>query len=189
MNEENKPDKRTGRGRETLFRVTVRHQVDLIQIADNKANMIITINALVISSMIAATGYGMVTGTLSNYGATLIIPIAFVLVSCLTSLVAAILAARPRLIRSNGSQGPVVKTSLFFFEEIARHTQAEYVGKIKQLLQAEDEIYENLAIDIYNQGRVLKRKYRLLVRAYQILMFGFIFSVMVFLGFLLSHLA
>lgn len=189
MNELQKPDKRAGRGRDTLFRVTVRHQTDLIQIADNKANMIITVNALVISSVIAAIGYGVAAGRLMDYGAMIILPVAMVLLSCLSSLVVAILAARPRLIRS--APGTAVmpgKASLFFFEEIARHSQAEYVAKIKGMIAHEEEIYDNLAIDIYNQGRVLKRKYRLLVRAYQILMFGFIFTVGAFLLFLVAQL-
>lgn len=189
MNDPQKPDKRAGRGRDTLFRVTVRHQTDLIQIADNKANMIITVNALIISSMIAAIGYGVAAGRLMDYGAMLILPIALVLLVCLSSLVVAILAARPRLIRSTASPSAVPgKASLFFFEEIARHSQADYVARIKGMMAHEEEIYENLAIDIYNQGRVLKRKYRLLVRAYQILMFGFIFTVGAFLLFLLAQL-
>lgn len=185
--EPQKTDKRAGRGRDTLFRVTVRHQTDLIQIADNKANMIITINALIISSMIAAIGYGVVAGRLVEYGAMIILPVAMVLLTCLSSLVVAILAARPRLIRSSSQTSTPGKASLFFFEEIARHSQADYVKKIKHMIANEAEIYDNLAIDIYNQGRVLKRKYRLLVRAYQILMFGFIFTVSVFLVFLIAQ--
>lgn len=187
MNESTSKDKRPGRGRDTLFRITVRHQTDLIQIADNKANMIITINALIISSMIAVIGYGMVAGRLQEH-ALLILPIAMILLFCLGSLVVAVLAARPRLIRSESLASSPGRASLFFFEEIARHSQAEYVAKIKGMIANEEDIYDNLAIDIYNQGRVLKRKYRLLVRAYQILMFGFIFTVGVFLLFLLAQL-
>lgn len=187
MNEASKPEKRPGRGRETLFRVTVRHQVDLIQIADNKANMIITINALVISAIFTVIGSSLISGSLSGFGVRLLVPITFVLLSCLGSLVLAILAARPKIIRSSGDTGNGEKTSLFFFEEIARHSQAEYIERIKGVLARDFDIYENLIIDIHNQGRVLRRKYHLLVWAYQTLMLGFIFSVLVFLGFLLIH--
>ena len=41
-----------------------------------------------------------------------------------------------------------------------------------------------MTIDLYNQGLVLKRKYNLLVYAYQVFMFGFILSVLIFLVFL-----
>src|SRR5690606_17202047 len=98
MSDETVTTRKPGRGRETLFRITVRHQIDLIQIADYKANMIITINALVISSIIAAIGYGVVSGTLRDFGLSLLLPISMVLLFCLSSLVMAILAARPKLI-------------------------------------------------------------------------------------------
>ena len=38
-----------------------------------------------------------------------------------------------------------------------------------------------MTIDIYYQGLILKRKYNLLVFAYQILMWGFVVSVLIFL--------
>ena len=188
MSESPNREKRPGRGRETLFRVTIRQQVDLIQIADNKANMIITINALVISAIFTVVGSSLISGHLSGFGIGLLFPIALVLLSCLASLVLAILAARPKIIRMSDRAGSSEKMSLFFFEEIARHSQAEYVERIKGMLARDFDIYENLVIDIHNQGRVLRRKYHLLTWAYQILMFGFIFSVLVFLAFMLVRL-
>jgi len=53
--------------------------------------------------------------------------------------------------------------------------------KMKELLAAGDEMYEHMTIDIYYQGLILKRKYNLLVFAYQILMWGFVVSVLIFL--------
>ena len=52
---------------------------------------------------------------------------------------------------------------------------------MKELLAAGDEMYEHMTIDIYYQGLILKRKYNLLVFAYQILMWGFVVSVLIFL--------
>ncbi len=45
-----------GRGKDTLFRVTVRNQIDQISIADNKANMIISINTIIITGKVARNG-------------------------------------------------------------------------------------------------------------------------------------
>ena len=50
-----------GRGKETLFRVTFRNQINHIQIADNKANMIITINSLIITVLIGLSGYSSIS--------------------------------------------------------------------------------------------------------------------------------
>jgi Zn/Cd-binding protein ZinT len=44
--------KKTTQGVQTLFRVTYRTQVNLIRIADNKANMIMGINAMIITVLV-----------------------------------------------------------------------------------------------------------------------------------------
>ena len=56
---------------------------------------------------------------------------------------------------------------------------------MKSLLNSSEEMYEHMTIDLHNQGLILKRKYNLLVYAYQVLMYGFVFSVFIFLGMLL----
>jgi len=184
MEEELIKPKKEGRGKETLFRVTYNHQSKLIQIADYKANMIITVSAMVISAIVAVIGYGTVSGTIQSYGTTFIIPISIMILSSLVSLVFAIQAARPKLIKAHKPGTTGHKSSLLFFGVIASYSQAEYLMKMKELLAAGDEMYEHMTTDIYFQGLILKRKYNLLVFAYQILMYGFVISVLFFLGLL-----
>ncbi len=43
---------------QTFYRVTFKNNIGLLHIADNKANMLISINTLVISAIIAISGYG-----------------------------------------------------------------------------------------------------------------------------------
>jgi hypothetical protein len=183
---EQKPpkQKRNTRGRETLFRSTYQNQSNLIQMADNKANIIISINTMIISSIIAITGYGAVAGKIETYDARVILPIVLIILSCLTSVIFAIQAARPKLIRAKKIGGEMQKSSLLFFGVIAQHTQENYLKEMRKLLDSGQELYEHMTIDLYNQGLILKRKYNLLVYAYQVFMFGFVFSVLVFLGFL-----
>jgi hypothetical protein len=57
----------------------------------------------------------------------------------------------------------------------------EYLDEMDDLLKSREMIYKNMTIDIYNQGKVLKRKYHLLSIAYLIFMYGFVFSVLTFL--------
>lgn len=175
----------SNRSKETLFQVANQNQVSHIQIADNKANMIISINTMIISSIIAITGYGAVSDKIEYGKASIIIPIALIILTCLASAILAVLAARPKLVRGNNFEDlSVAKSSLLFFGRIARYSQEDYVNKIENLLISENEIYKNLAMDMYNQGLILKRKYFLLGYAYQVFMIGFILSVMVFLIFL-----
>jgi hypothetical protein len=177
-------NKKAERGRETLFRATYQNQSGLIQMADNKANIIISINTMIISSIIAITGYGAVAGKIDSYGPQMLIPIVLIILSCLISVIFAIQAARPKLIKAKNIGGTMQKSSLLFFGVIASYTQQQYLEEIKKLLESGNDLYEHMTIDLYNQGLILKRKYNLLVYAYQVFMFGFIFSVLVFLGFL-----
>jgi hypothetical protein len=176
--------KKADRGRETLFRATYQNQSNLIQMADNKANIIISINTMIISSIIAITGYGAVAGKLNTYENQVIIPIVLIILSCLVSVIFAIQAARPKLIKAKPEGGEMQKSSLLFFGVIASYSQQSYLDEVKNLLNSENDLYEHMTIDLYNQGLILKRKYNLLVYAYQVFMFGFIFSVLVFLLFL-----
>ena len=173
------------RGRETLFRVSYQHQSKLIQIADYKANMNISLSTMIISGIIAITGYGAVAGKIDDFSSMLFIPIAGIVLSCLLSLIFAIQAARPKLIMNANTQSPGKKSSLLFFGVIAGYSQEEYLQKMQTLLSSEAEVYEHMTIDLYNQGRILKRKYNLLLYSYQILMFGFVINVLLFLGLLL----
>jgi hypothetical protein len=185
--EQNEPRaKDVQRARETLFRVIYQHQSKLIQIADYKANMNISLGAMIISAIIAIIGYGSVSGKIDNYSSVLLIPIAIVVFSCLLSLIFSIQAARPKLIQNNPAGESAQKSSLLFFGVIANFSQQEYIEKMKTLLSSESEIFENMTIDLHNQGVILKRKYNLLRHSYQILMYGFILSVLIFIGILLS---
>lgn len=49
IKEKSEDTKKSGRERETVFRTTYRIQSNRIQIADNKANLIIGINTIIVS--------------------------------------------------------------------------------------------------------------------------------------------
>ncbi len=178
------PPKNSKRGRETLFRATYQNQSNLIQMADNKANIIISINTMIISSIIAISSYGAVAGKIDSYGVDAVAPIVMILLSCLVSVIFAIQAARPKLIKPKVVEGAMQRTSLLFFGVIAGYSQKAYLEEMDRLLNSGNELYEHMTIDLYNQGLVLKRKYNLLVYAYQVFMFGLILSVLIFLVFL-----
>jgi hypothetical protein len=185
--DQNEPKtKQAERGRETLFRVSYQHQSKLIQIADYKANMNISLSTMIISGIIAITGYGAVAGKIDDFSSTLFIPVAGIMLSCLVSLVFAIQAARPKLIMNMNTTDPSQKSSLLFFGVIASYTQPAYLEKMKTLLTSENELYEHMTIDLYNQGKILKRKYNLLLYSYQVLMYGFVINVILFLALLIA---
>ena len=180
MDEKIPKSKEATRGKETLFRVSYQHQSKLIQIADYKANMNISLCTMVISAIIAIIGYGVVSGKISDFNSIMIIPVALIILSCLLSLIFAIQAARPKLLKIRETKDASQKSSLLFFGVIAGYSQQDYLERMKNLLSSDHDMYEHMTIDLHNQAIILKRKYDLLLYSYQILMYGFIISVLVF---------
>ena len=170
-----------GRGKETLFRVTYRNQVNLIAIADNKANMIISLNVVMISLIIAVFGSGItIQGQPFMEKMILVIPFTLLMFTCLISGIFAILSAKPHIIKSpEGINNP--KLSLLFFGNFFNKKMDQYLEDMSELLSSRKAIYEHLTIDIYNQGKVLHRKYRLLNISYWNLMTGIIATVLAYL--------
>lgn len=179
---ETEKNPKSNKERETLFRVTYRNQTSLRQIVDNKANMVISINTLIISSIIAISGYGIVSDKMELYLENLI-PISIIVVSCLASAIFAILAANPKFVKPDIKKLEE-KQSLLFFGEIADHSQEEYLHKMEDLLASRNEIYKNMIIDLHCQGIILKYKFNYISYAYKILMLGFGLGVIFFLAFL-----
>jgi len=180
-----KDKKSGGRGKETLFRVTYSNQISLIKIADNKAHLIISINSIIITVIFAVTGLkqGIDKTSIDLVDSQLVIPILMILLTSLLSITFAIRAAMP-YVRKPGRKPKTTsaaKSSLLFFANISSRTLDDYLGEMKKLLKSGKSIRENMTIDIYNQAKVLSRKYDMLNVAYQIFMYGFIISVLLFI--------
>ena len=129
------------------------------------------------------SGYGaLAEGALFN-NKGIIIPVSLIILTCLFSVVFAIQAARPKIIKSKKPDTIQDKkeSSLLFFGYISNKTLKDYMDEMDELIRSRESIYQNMVVDIYNQGKVLNRKYKLLSIAYLIFMYGFIFSVLTFL--------
>lgn len=175
--------KASSRGIQTLFRSTFRTQINLIQIADNKANMIIGINAMIITVLMGIISTGIIFSVEnSDRNTVFMIPIVLIILTSLITAVLAIRAAKPRMMKAknikNESPG---KTSLLFFGNIWNMSTQEYITRMEKLMTSPEEIYQNMMIDIHNQAKVLQRKYELLRTAYIVFMIGFTISIIAFL--------
>ena len=177
--QELKSNKYRGRGRDTLFRVTVRNQIDQISIADNKANMIISINTIIVSLVIAILGSGIgFQGEPFLRYTQIMLPLTTLMVACMISAVFAILSARPRIINSSLKDG---KGSILFFGNFKDMDIDEYLEKMEKMLCSNGAIYRNLIIDMYSYGQILSRKYKLLWLAYTFFLVGMVLCVVTYL--------
>ena len=174
---EQKPD----RGIETMFRSTYRVHISLSSIADNKANILLSVNAILISIIISQFG------KFSN--TYIIISIFIMLLVCLSTIVFAILSTRPKVNSGIFTREDILqkRTNLLFFGNFHRMDLGEYKWGINEMMKDSDYLYGSMATDIYFLGKVLAKKFRLLRIAYNIFMYGIIASVIAFgVSYLLS---
>ena len=161
-----------------MFRTAYRTHVDLTSLADNKANIMISINGLIIPITLVAQKNFIDLSTL------LIIPSSVLVTTCLVSIVYAALSARPRI-----NANPVTRTSILankanilFFGNFAHLTESEFLDGMTSMMEDVDNIYLSMMRDIYGMGKVLARKFELLKRAYTVFMVGLIISMVLFLA-------
>ncbi len=168
----------SARGIETMFRTSYRTHLDLSSLADNKANIMISINGIIISILVASIYPRVAENRL------LLLPAAVLLLACLLSLVYAVLSARPRVTSSVVTLDDVIKdrANILFFGTFVNMEEEEYFQGMQELIRNPDRAYGNMIRDIYGLGRVLEKKYRLLRASYNVFMLGLVLGVTLFLG-------
>ncbi len=165
------------RGIETMFRLTSTNHLDLSAMADTKANIMISVNSIILSVIVSV-----LLRRLEEYP-HLIIPSIILIVVCLTTIVFAILATRPNISKGTFTDDDIYnkRTNLLFFGNFHRMGMEKYEWAMKEMMQDADYLYSSLIRDIYLLGVVLGKKYRLLRISYTIFMFGFVISVLSFM--------
>ena len=167
----------SSRGVETMFRTSYRTHVDLSHLADNKANIMISINGIIISILIASIAPKI------DANPWLLVPTAVLLIGCVVSMVYSILAARPRVTSRVVDMEKVRsdEANILFFGNFISLEEEEYVEGMKEIIQQTDRLYTNMIRDLYGLGQVLDKKFRLLRTAYNLFMASLILGVLSFL--------
>jgi predicted metal-dependent HD superfamily phosphohydrolase len=167
---------RPERGIETMFRISSGNHQRLSDMADNKAHIMITTTSIILSVLLSV-----LLRKLED-NPNLVIPTMLLLVICVVTLVFSILATRPNLPDGTFTQQDIdeQKVNLLFFGNFYRMSYEEYSGAMHAMMEDSDFLYGSLIKDVYSQGVVLSRKYRLLRTAYDVFMFGIIVSVLAF---------
>lgn len=182
-----KTGKELGRGVDTLYRITLRNHLELSNIADGKANMIISINTLVLSILITAgtAGFSFNSETLLA-NITYILPILLLMLSSLIAIIYAVLSAMPNVSGKSFDEDDIAqhKVSLLFFGNFLKLHKQRFVEHLRELKKDQNLLYDDLSRDLYNLGNVLDKKYRLLTISYRVFVGGLVVSFLLFLGFL-----
>jgi Family of unknown function (DUF5706) len=160
-------------GLQTLFGVSGRNQLELISIADNKANMITAICVALIFLIICLFGYASATdGFTIMDRVEYVLPLGILLAFSCVSAICAIMALKPKIIHTK-KEG----RSALFFNNYYRKTLAEYKTDMYVVMSSRERIYDHMLTDMYYNGLVLQRKYALLGYAYTIFLLAIVCSI------------
>jgi predicted metal-dependent HD superfamily phosphohydrolase len=164
------------KGIQTMLRLTSDNSLKLSDMADRKASILISVNSIIISVIISVLVRRLEVDTY------LTIPTILFLISSVSTVVVAILATRPKINEGKFTEQDVInkKTNLLFFGNFHKVPFEEYDNAMRKMMGDSDYLYGSLIKDIYMQGAVLGKKYRLTRLAYNIFMIGIIASVLAF---------
>ena len=156
--------KRSDRRRsvDTMFRVTYQNHVALSQLADGKANTLISINGLIVSIVMAVVTprFGSLTWMLA--------PTLVLAAGCIVSLVFAVVGSRPRLNRTPVSLEQVRNNdgNILFFGQFARLPLPDFQDAMNALCAEPRLLRAQLVRQLHSMGLALECKYRNLHAAY-----------------------
>jgi len=163
---------------QTLFRTTLRNHIKLSDIADTKANILLSVNAIIISLALAN-----IIPKLDNpSNEHLMIPTLILICFSVAAIILSILSTRPNVTSGEFTKEQVENrdVNILFFGNFHKMKFKDYLWGVEEILKDKDYVYEALIKDLYLLGKVLERKYRLLRLTYNIFMLGIIISVISF---------
>jgi predicted metal-dependent HD superfamily phosphohydrolase len=168
----------------TVFRIMAQNQGNLSQMADTKSNILISVNAIILSFVI---------GTMFDKFLTdpyLQLPVSLLVLVCVLAIVFSILATRPNVSSGTFTKEDIAnkKTNLLFFGNFHKMGLTDYDWGMTEMLNDKNYLYSSMIKDNYFLGVVLAKKYRYLRIAYNIFMYGLIVAMIAFvIAFLLPE--
>ncbi len=170
---------RPEKGIETMFRITSGNNQRLSDMADNKAHILITVNAIILSAIIS-----LVLRRLED-NQFLVVPSLSLLIICLATMILSILATRPKIASGVFTQQELddKRANLLYFGNFYKIDCLTYTESMFRVMNDSRMLYTMLIRDVHGQGMVLGKKYKLLRSAYNIFMYGIIITVLTFISF------
>jgi predicted metal-dependent HD superfamily phosphohydrolase len=164
------------RGIETMFRNVMRTHVSFSAMADNKANIMISVNTLLLTAIVAILMRKL------DSNPHLILPTAIITLVSLTTLIYAVLVTRPVVTAGTFTTEDIQqkKTNLLFFGNFYNMNLKDFEYGMLEMMNDRNYLYGNMIKDFYYLGQVLGKKYKYLRICYSIFMYGLIISILAF---------
>ncbi len=171
-----KKKKKSGISKQTIniIRTTQRNNIDLTAIADNKANVLLSLNAIIIAALIPIV----IANLDIIFAKMFIIPLMVMAVTSFITIYLAAAVLKPSnfdQMRSN--EDPIEESSPFFFGNFYEMEAEEYFEFIKSSLSDPKDLKTHLAQDLYYIGKRLGEKMSFVRRAYNIFTVGILLTL------------
>ncbi|TXD97079.1 DUF3616 domain-containing protein [Psychrobacter frigidicola] len=188
----------TSKAVETMFRNALRTELDLIALAATKANIMISMNGIIISALMISGAFIFVSS------ASFLIPAAMFMFTAAASIFFAILAASPEkahyftgfsnwfkafikrdanfrdfrgfLARANRSSDG--KVNLLINKDRMQLSREEYWERMQIMMRDRDETYHSMSDQLYWLGQIAARNGKMLNISYSIFRWGMLASVL-----------
>lgn len=170
--------KRADKSVDTMFKITITNHIRLSEIADSKANILLSVNAIIISIALSS----LIPKLESPSNNHLIQPTFVLLGFSVLSIIFAIFSTKPKVTTGAFTRKDIneKKVNLLFFGNFFKMPYEEFEWAMKEMMKDKDYLQSAMTKDLYYLGLVLERKYKLLRITYNIFMVGIIASVIMF---------
>jgi len=153
-----------------IIRTALRNNIEMINVADNKANTLLTLNALMVTFLLplATANVDFVVES------RLAIPLAIMILTSLITIFMAVIVLKPgdfSVIRDEKvEQGQ--NYSPFFFGNIFTMRRSEFLPYMRQSLENPNDFREYLADDLFYTGKRLGKKMTIIKIAFNVFITG-----------------
>ncbi|MFT5169192.1 MAG: hypothetical protein ACI8P3_004440 [Saprospiraceae bacterium] len=158
-----------------IIRTTQRNNIQLTAIADNKANVLLSLNAIMIAALVP-----MIIANLENiYTLFLFVPLSILASTCFATIYMAAKVLKPSNFGGNrNSVDPSIQASPFFFGNFYKMEPSEYYAYFDEGLVDPSLIKAHMAQDLYYIGKRLGSKMSWIRRAFNIFTFGIFLTIL-----------
>lgn len=160
------------RGTQTLFRTLSRNHYNLLKMIDNKASIILTVNSIIISLLMAV-----VYMAPEEQKEVLELGTRILLNCGMASMIFALLAMLPHKYASYVKSDAGYKGSLYG-NNFSKLSLEEYKKEMKRIIANGNTVYDEMTMDLYFLGKTISKKQRLVFISVGFFLFGLIGSLL-----------
>ena len=154
------------------------NHLKLSYIADRKANILLSVNAIILSISLSK----LIPKFEDSENVYLLYPTMIFVSFSVISIILSVIVTRPSVTSGKFTKEDVVKkkVNLMFFGNFHKMELDDFEDSLKDIADDKDYLFSAMTKDLYLLGKVLDRKYRMLRLNYNVFIIGIIISVIAF---------